>query len=199
MTEFSAWGKLLCTAGAFMEREPSQYTTVYSKSDGQSRCDGLWSGSCPDVLSSRKGQRTQRLAVTSLSLGCAFVNYWVLIVPKLMLDGEGLTTADCCTYLEHLLTDDGNTALRMSTLMFRARVTSTRLKHLCRWPDVSLGFLGFVYCTIARSILLNEWNTWNFRADDVRHSEVFDHCYLRDITWIEWNHRMSNAKAGNRV
>ena len=50
-----------------------------------------------------------------------------------------------------------------------------------------------------RSVLLYGSETWPLKAEDVRGLSVFDHCCLRSIREVWWEHRISYTKVRRRV
>ncbi|KAH9594406.1 hypothetical protein MS3_00000181, partial [Schistosoma haematobium] len=102
-------------------------------------------------------------------------------------------------YLGSCISACGGVSDEVSPCIVTARAAYVNLDHLWRLRDVSLAVKGRIYNASVRADLFYTCETWPLRVEDVRQLSVFDHCCLRRIAGIQWQHHVSNAEVRYRV
>ncbi|VDO87724.1 unnamed protein product [Schistosoma margrebowiei] len=142
-----------------------------------------------------------QLAISVRSYGMCFspLKYKVLLQdwqgsnPVLTLHGEQIEV-EKFVYLGSCISGGGCVSDEINARIVKARAAYANLGHLWRLRDVSLALKGRIYNASVRAVLLYACETWSLRVEDVGQPSVLDHCCLRSIADIQWQHHVSNAE-----
>ncbi|KAH9591020.1 hypothetical protein MS3_00003469 [Schistosoma haematobium] len=124
---------------------------------------------------------------------------WPVSTPELRIGNEIVERVDNFTYLGSLISHNGLVSDEISARIRKARLAFANLRHLWRRRNIRLSIKGRVYCAAVRSVLLYGSETWPLRVEDTRKLLVFDHKCLGNISYICWDHWVSNSEVRRRV